>query len=232
MSFSSELKKELAGVETKADHCRNALLLGLTVPYDPEAWKRAALSKKCCRRAFLRGLFLSQGTISDPEKLYQLEIDCLNTPLADHVQELLAGFDIHAKRIERRKHSVVYLKDGDEIVSLLALMQASASILDLENIRVVKDVRNVVNRRVNCETANLQKSVTASVSQTEDIRLIEERIGLEHLPSSLREIALLRLQYPDATIEELGTYLDPPVGKSGVNHRLRRLREIAKEESQ
>ena len=127
---------------------------------------------------------------------------------------------------------MVYLKDGDEIVSLLALMQASASILDLENIRVVKDVRNVVNRRVNCETANLQKSVTASVSQTEDIRLIEERIGLEHLPSSLREIALLRLQYPDATIEELGTYLDPPVGKSGVNHRLRRLREIAKEESQ
>ncbi len=232
MSFSSELKKELSGIETKADHCRNAMLTGLMVPYDPEAWKGAALSKKCCKRAFLRGLFLSQGTISDPEKLYQLEIDCLLPPLAGFVQELLAEFDIHAKRIERRKHSVVYLKDGDEIVSLLALMQASSSILELENIRVVKDVRNVVNRRVNCETANLQKSVKASVSQTEDIRLIEERIGLEHLPSSLREIALIRLQYPDATIEELGTYLDPPVGKSGVNHRLRRLREIAKEEAQ
>ncbi len=231
MSFSSELKKELAQVETKADHCRNALIAGLTAPYDEEGYLRANLSRKCCKRAFLRGLFLAQGTMSDPEKTYQLEIDCVNEGFAAFTADLLSDLDIHAKRIERRGHSVVYLKEGDEIVRFLALLQANRSVLDLENIRVVKDVRNVVNRRVNCETANLQKSVSASVSQIEDIRFIEEHIGLEHLPASLREIAIIRLQNPDATIEELGTFLDPPVGKSGVNHRLRRLREIAKEES-
>ena len=231
MSFSSELKKELAQIPIPAEHCRNAFMAGLMIPYDEDAWKRAALSRKCCKRAFIRGLFLSQGTMSDPEKVYQLEIDCISGAFADFVSELLSQLDIHVKRIERRGHAVVYLKEGDAIADFLALTGASRSILDLENIRVVKDVRNVVNRRVNCETANLQKSVSASLSQIDDIRLIETRIGLDKLPSSLKEIALARLQYPDDTIEELGTRLDPPVGKSGVNHRLRRLREIAKEES-
>ena len=121
------------------------------------------------------------------------------------------------------------MKEGAHIVDLLNIMEAHVSLMNLENVRIVKEMRNFVNRQVNCETANISKSVNAAVRQIEDICHIRDKKGLESLPDHLKEIALLRLEYPDASLKELGAYLNPPVGKSGVNHRLRRISEIAEE---
>ena len=135
--------------------------------------------------------------------------------------------DIDAKIVTRKKSYVVYVKEGAQIVEMLAVMEANVSLMNLENIRIVKEMRNNVNRKVNCETANINKTVNAAVKQAEDIRLIEERMGFHNLNEGLAEIAELRLQYPEATLKELGMMLNPQVGKSGVNHRLRKLSEIA-----
>mgnify|MGYP000829894049 CR=1 FL=1 len=146
---------------------------------------------------------------------------------ADQLQELIRSFDIDAKIVVRKKSYVVYVKEGAQIVEMLAVMEANVSLMNLENIRIVKEMRNNVNRKVNCETANINKTVNAAVKQAEDIRLIEERMGFHNLNEGLAEIAELRLQYPEATLKELGMMLNPQVGKSGVNHRLRKLSEIA-----
>ena len=124
---------------------------------------------------------------------------------------------------------MVYLKEGSQIVDMLNVMEAYVALMNLENVRILKEVRNTINRKVNCETANINKTVNAAVKQVEDIELIRERIGLDNLPENLREMALLRLEYPEATLKELGNYLEPPVGKSGVNHRLRKLSAIAED---
>ena len=124
---------------------------------------------------------------------------------------------------------MVYVKESAQIVELLGLMEANAALMKLENIRILKDMRNSVNRKVNCETANIHKTVNAAVKQIEDIRLIEEKVGLDQLNSGLSEIARLRLEFPDATLRELGLMLTPQVGKSGVNHRLRKLSNLAQE---
>ena len=167
------------------------------------------------------------GTMTDPEEIYNLEMVFRHPWLANEVMRLLVQFEIPGKMTERKGRYVVYLRDGDDISDFLRVLGANRSLLHMEDIRVVKDVRNRVNRRVNCETANIHKTAASSVRQIEDIRTIEERDGLESLPDPLKEIALVRLEYPEATLSELGDLLDPPVGKSGVNHRLRRLHEIA-----
>ena len=142
---------------------------------------------------------------------------------------MINSFGMDAKIVARKKNQVVYVKEGEHIVDLLNIMEAHQALLNLENVRIVKEMRNSVNRQVNCETANISKTVNAAVRQIEDIRFIQAKRGLESLPDNLREIALLRLEFPDAPLKELGTYLNPPVGKSGVNHRLRRISEIAAE---
>ena len=134
---------------------------------------------------------------------------------------------IEAKIVSRKKHYVVYIKEGSQIVDFLALTEANVSLMNLENIRILKEMRNNVNRKVNCEAANINKTVSAAVKQIEDIRYIQDQIGLDHLPEGLEEIAALRLEYPEATLKELGTMLTPSVGKSGVNHRLRKISDIA-----
>ena len=149
--------------------------------------------------------------------------------IRDRLQELLCGFDTDAKIVERKGHYVVYIKEGAHIVDSLNIMEAYVSLMKLENVRILKEMRNSVNRKVNCETANISKTVNAAVKQIEDIRLIQKMRGLDDLPAQLREMALLRLEYPDAPLKELGGYLDPPMGKSGVNHRLRKLSTIAEE---
>ena len=183
--------------------------------------------QSCCKRAFIRGAFLASGSISDPEKGYHLEIVCSEERKAEQLQELIRSFDIDAKIVMRKKSHVVYVKEGAQIVDMLAVMEANVSLMNLENIRIVKEMRNSVNRKVNCETANINKTVNAAVKQTEDIRLIEQKMGFHNLNEGLAEIAELRLQYPEATLKELGMMLNPQVGKSGVNHRLRKLSEIA-----
>ena len=187
------------------------------------------LQQSCCKRAFVRGAFLSSGSISDPRKGYHFEIVCSDQQKAEQLQELIRSFQIDAKIVLRKKSYVVYVKEGAQIVDILAVMEANVALMNLENIRILKEMRNSVNRKVNCETANINKTVSAAVKQIEDIRLIERRVGFYSLNEGLAEIAELRLQYPEATLKELGMMLNPQVGKSGVNHRLRKLSEIADE---
>ncbi len=183
----------------------------------------------CCKRAFIRGAFLAAGSMSNPQKAYHFEIVCGSDRQAQQLKDMINSFGMDAKIVARKKNQVVYVKEGEHIVDLLNIMEAHQALLNLENVRIVKEMRNSVNRQVNCETANISKTVNAAVRQIEDIRFIQAKRGLESLPDNLREIALLRLEFPDAPLKELGTYLNPPVGKSGVNHRLRRISEIAAE---
>ena len=185
------------------------------------------VQQNCCKRAYIRGAFLSSGSISDPEKGYHFEIVCSDEQKAEQLRELIRSFEIDAKIVMRKKSYVVYVKEGAQIVDMLAVMEANVALMNLENIRIVKEMRNTVNRKVNCETANINKTVNAAVKQTEDIRLIQEKMGFHNLNEGLAEIAELRLQYPEATLKELGMMLNPQVGKSGVNHRLRKLSQIA-----
>lgn len=185
------------------------------------------LKKDCCRRAYLRGVYLAIGSMSNPEKSYHLEFVCDKKEQALYLIEVLKDFGIEAKEVLRKKYYVVYLKDGEAIVDLLNIMGAHVALMELENMRIYKEMRNSINRRVNCEAANITKTVNAAARQVEDILYIREHMGLQKLPDNLQEIARLRLENPEATLKELSEMLDPPVGKSGVNHRLRKLSELA-----
>lgn len=185
------------------------------------------IQQNCCKRAFVRGCFLASGSISDPEKFYHLEIVCHSEERAQRMREIIASLELEAKVVSRKKYFVVYIKEGSQIVDILGLMEANVSLMNLENVRILKEMRNNVNRKVNCETANINKTVSASVKQMEDIKYIQKKTGLSDLAAGLKEIAVLRLDYPEATLKELGMMLSPPVGKSGVNHRLRKLSNIA-----
>lgn len=185
------------------------------------------IKNACCKRAFLRGTFLCIGSMSDPEKSYHLEFVCSYEEQAKHLQHLIQDFRVEAKIVIRKKYYVVYIKEGAGIVDLLNIMEAHVSLMDFENYRIIKEMRNSINRKVNCETANITKTVNASSKQIEDILLIKESYSFQNLPDNLREAAQVRLEYPDATLKELGQILSPPVGKSGINHRLRKLSELA-----
>lgn len=281
MSFSSEVKAELAKHLGKSMHCRIAELAALiafagniqeiqsenpllqekyrllikqlfgleeaesaaaqkrifsSVKMWEEETGRAALTdtvngilmqQTCCRRAFIRGAFLAGGSISDPRKSYHFEIVCRSEAQAMQLRDIINSFEMDAKIVPRKKYQVVYLKEGAQIVDILNVMEAHVALMNLENVRILKEMRNSVNRKVNCETANISKTVNAAVKQLADIAYIRETAGLSSLSDNLRAAAELRLEYPDAPLAELGGYLDPPVGKSGINHRLRRISEIA-----
>ena len=185
------------------------------------------IKNSCCQRAFLRGAFLSIGSMSAPQKGYHLEFVCTDEDKARQLQGVIQGFDIDAKIVLRKKYYVVYLKEGSGIVDLLNVCEAHVALMKLENLRILKEMRNSINRRVNCEAANITKTVNAATRQIEDIEYLRDHYGLQKLPENLRQMAEVRLENPDAPLKELGEYLDPPVGKSGVNHRLRKLSELA-----
>ncbi len=187
------------------------------------------IQNTCCKRAFLRGVFLAAGSLSDPEKAYHLEFALFSEQFASFIKDILAFFELEAKIVRRKRYFVVYIKEGSQIVDFLNVVEAHIALMEFENVRIVKEVRNSVNRQVNCETANIGKTVAAAAKQIEDIEFIECNMGLRKLARGLREIAELRLEYPDASLQELGKMLDPPIGKSGVNHRLRKLGIIANE---
>lgn len=275
MSFSSDVKVELAKQNSKSQHCqiaelsamimqegristnpmelsfesenpmlmekyailmKRAFSIDVSSPLSSQDCKRVVeaiqglyLEKMCCKRAFIRGAFLASGSMSDPNKAYHFEIVCRTPEQAARLQELMAEFEAEPKIIERKNHYVVYLKDGSQIVDMLNVMEAYVSLMDLENVRILKEMRNSVNRQVNCETANINKTVSAAVKQIADIELIRDTIGFDSLPAPLKEMALVRLEYSDAPLKDLGQYLNPPVGKSGINHRLRKLAAIAEE---
>ncbi len=277
MSFSADVKEELAKVENTARHCQIAELAAIAVyagvvkadsgafaerfqpdnPHVADRWSllleklfstnddenkilqtikykkgdttvdSLIIKSLCCKRAFLRGAFLGIGSMSNPEKGYHLEFVCSDTGQAEQLVETLLVYEIKARVVARKKYQVVYIKESEEISTLLNVIGAHISLMNLENLRILKDMRNAINRKVNCEAANITKTVNAATKQIEDIQYIKEHYGFDNLAQNLRQIAEIRLEYPDATLKELGQYLTPNVGKSGVNHRLRKLSELA-----
>jgi DNA-binding protein WhiA len=180
-------------------------------------------------RAYIRGSFLGGGSINDPEKNYHLEFVSHNHIHARDLSEIINSFDLNSKIVKRKENYIVYLKESEQIVDLLNIMGAHNALLEVENIRVMKGMRNNINRIVNCETANLSKTIDAAIRQCENIQIIESMIGIEKLPPNLREVARLRIENQEASLKELGEMLTIPLGKSGVNHRLRKIDKIADE---
>lgn len=187
------------------------------------------IERNCCKQAFLRGAFLASGSVTNPEKGYHFEIVCDTERQSSVLVKIIKDFGMEPKSVKRKKYFVVYVKDGSMIVDLLNIMGAHMSLMNMENVRILKDVRNNLNRQVNCEAANLNKTVSAAVKQIQDIEYIENVKGLKSLPEGLRKLAELRVEYDQASLKELGDMMNPPLGKSGVNHRLRKISEIADE---
>ncbi|MDD6333160.1 MAG: DNA-binding protein WhiA [Clostridia bacterium] len=183
----------------------------------------------CCKKAFIRGAFMERGSISDPNKFYHYEIVCKYEEDAEVLKGMLMFFGMDAKVIARKNSFIVYMKEGNNITDTLNLMGAVVSQMNLYNVMILKGISNDVNRKVNCETANLNKTIEAAVKQIKDIEYIRDTVGLDSLSDGLMQVALLRLENPDMNLKDLGELLDPPVGKSGVNHRLRKIGEKADE---
>lgn len=177
--------------------------------------------------AYIRGAFLGGGSINDPEKNYHMEFVANNEDYAYELSELINSMGFNSKIVARKNNFVVYLKESEQISDLLAIIGATNAMFALQNIKIMKEMRNNVNRIVNCETANLSKTVDAAVRQVENILIIQKTIGIRGLPENLQELAMLRLEYEDMSLKELGEMLHPPLGKSGVNHRFKKIEEIA-----
>lgn len=186
-----------------------------------------ATRKRCCRRSYLRGVFLGAGSVNDPESTYHLEIITTSEYYAQSLVELINKFGLEPKISTRKNWYVVYLKESEQIVTFLNIIEAHTALLNFESIRIQKDMRNKVNRLVNCETANLNKTIDAAFRQKENIKLIAETLGLDKLPPGLKQVAEIRLEHPDISLKELGEMTDPPLGKSGINHRMRKIEKIA-----
>ncbi len=188
--------------------------------------------KICCKRTYLRETFLCIGSVSDPKKGYHLEFDCASEEQTFFLRKLMESFDIHAKTLKRKRYQVVYIKEGEEIAALLNVMEAHVSLMAFENMRIYRDMRNAVNRKVNCEAANISKTARTAAIQVEKIRQLEERGRLKSLEEGLREAAEARLRYPEASLKNLAALMDPPIGKSGMNHRLQKLMMLAEENAE
>lgn len=217
------------------------ILFKLKIEYEPETRRKTfvakinkpnlknieELEKEEEKKALIRGIFLGSGSINDPTKKYHLEILLRNKDIAQYIQNILKSFNIKAKILEM--NNTIYIKEGEEISKFLAFIGAQKAVLKYEEIRVMREIRNNVNRQVNCETANLNKTISASVMQIEAINYLKKIKKYEELPSNLLEIAELRLEYPEMSLKDLGSLLENPLGKSGVNHRLKKIIEIADE---
>jgi DNA-binding protein WhiA len=182
-----------------------------------------------CKRAYIKGSFMGSGSISNPEKSYHAEFVSNKEAQSKTIQDILKTYGIIGKNIYRKNNYVTYIKESEQISDLLALMGANNAVLDFENIRAVKETRNQINRVINCETANLDKIVDTSMRQINNIKILKKYKVIDQLPESLRELAYLRLKHCNASLKELGQMLNPPLGKSGVNHRLRKIEEIAED---
>ena len=180
-------------------------------------------------RAVLRGVFFASGTLNNPNNKYHLEIFLSTKENAKYVNYITEQFHINSKMLDRKKNYSVYIKDGENISNFLALIGANKSVLNFEEMRVIRQMKNNINRVVNCETANLSKIINVAISQIEDIKYIMSKNKFEELPSNLKEMAKIRLENPDVSFVQMGKMLENPIGKSGVNHRLKKISEIADE---
>ncbi|WP_409343946.1 DNA-binding protein WhiA [Paenibacillus sp. MBLB4367] len=190
--------------------------------------EKGIIRNPCCKRAYLRGAFMAGGSVNNPEgSSYHLEIASMYEEHCQALVKLANRFDLNARFIERKKGFIFYIKEGEKIIEFLSLIGAHQALLRFEDVRIMKDMRNSVNRIVNCETANLNKTIGAAVRQIDNIRLLQKEVGLENLPDKLREVAEIRLMHPDINLKEVGDLLKGSVSKSGVNHRLRKIDEMA-----
>ena len=185
------------------------------------------LASSCCRKAFLRGVFMAGGSISKPASDYHLEIVTENQEFAKMILKIMQGFSLVSKITDRKNDYIVYVKDGNSITNFLSVIGAHNSLMEFENVRIVQEMRNHVNRIVNCETANLSKTIKAAVLQVEAIKFIQKNLGIGKLPDVLQKTARLRLKNPEASLNELVELSEDAIGKSGLNHRLKKLQMIA-----
>ncbi len=257
MSFSQEVKEEILNKYTKATHCQKAQLAAFlifdgknvkkdgekdcyiynftsgrktfNIRLDTSEGLEKLTEKTCCKRTFLKGAFIGAGTISDPEKEYRFDIVCSTEEQAEFLRELFGAFEIRARVTNRRGKYVLYIKEGELISEALNVLEAHKAMMDFENIRIVKEMRGSINRQVNCETANINKAIAASMKQARDIELILEKRGESSLDENLAAVANARLQYPDVTLAELGNLMTPAISKSAVNHRMRKISQLAEE---
>ena len=188
---------------------------------------RHPMTRQCCRKAFLRGAFLGAGTMTNPEKGYHLEWTAEDAALAGQLEKLLEKSELPFHRYERRGKTVIYLKGAEQISDMLALMGASGGVLKMENTRVNRQIRAQANRAANCDEHNSERMLNAAQRQLEAIRLLSIQRGLSSLPPELETLARLRLDHAEMSLTELGQLLDPPLGKSGVNHRMQRILAMA-----
>lgn len=229
---NNRLKKSGYVVVVKGDRSLAALLrtLGCTdaAGQARDGIKRALINRDCCRRAYLRGAFLARGSLSGPGSAYHLEIPVRGELDGRDMVTLMEKLGVAGKVGHRKNAPIIYLKEGEQISRCLSVMGAHTTLLHFENVRIYKEMRNRVNRLVNCDTANVNKAVDAGVRQQENVKLVLETLGLASLPSPLQQIARLRLAHPDASLRELGELARPPLTKSCVNHRMRRLEALAR----
>ena len=244
--MSANIKEENEKIEFITENEFNIeriykILFKLKIEYEPETRRKtfvAKINKPNLRnieeleteeekKSLIRGIFLGSGSINEPTKKYHLEILLKDKDVAQYIQNILKSFNIKAKILEM--NNTIYIKEGEEISKFLAFIGAQKAVLKYEEIRVMREIRNNVNRQVNCETANLNKTISASVMQIEAINYLKKIKKYEELPTNLQEIAELRLEYPEMSLKDLGNLLENPLGKSGVNHRLKKIIEIADE---
>lgn len=202
------------------------IILSLDLKENLKKIEKINAQEELAIKAIVRGIFLGSGSVNNPENKYHLEMILNNAQNAKVIKEVLEKLQIHMKEMERKKGYSLYLKDGEEISKFLAFIGANAAVLKFEEIRVIREMKNNVNRKVNCETANLSKTINAAVKQIEVIKKLQRDGKFESLSDNLKEIALLRLENPDASLIELGQMLKNPIGKSGVNHRLKQLEQL------
>lgn len=226
--------KYILSVESEEDRKKVFSVFNLTGKERSQRINRSVLTNEsddenyCCFSSFIKGAFLSCGTVCDPNKMYTLEFIVPYMKLSEDFSALLKEVRLEPKTTGRRGVYVIYFKDSTNIEDILAFMGASTAMLEIVGIKALKDIRNRVNRVMNFDNANISKTVQASGAQIEAIELIDRKIGLDELPNDLKEIAVLRREYPEMSLRELGEELSPAVSRSGVNHRLLKLMEIAK----
>lgn len=219
--FSITAQKKIEEIQQTFGVDRGALALHVNF---------AVLEENCCRAAFLRGSFLAGGSVTDPRKGYHLELATSHHSVSREVLALMREQELEPKSAQRKGNTVIYFKQSNRIEDFLTCVGAPLAAMEVMNAKLEKDLRGSVNRRVNCDAANLDKAVEAAMAQVEAIRRLEERGVLVTLPEKLREAASLRLQHPEDTLSQLAEQCDPPITKSALNHRLRKLVELGREE--
>ena len=197
--------------------------------YIKDGMESANYRKRCCKKAALRGVFLAAGYISDPARSYHLEISCEGAAIASDVKKLMASFGLKGRTVTRRNKEIVYIKDAEQISEFLTVIGSANQLFKFENVRISKEMKNTANRINNCESANLDKTVSAAQKIIADIDYIEKTAGLEYLPPKLKTTAVMRRDNPELSLSDLAELFDPPLGKSGLNHRLAKITETAEE---